>query len=264
MKTSANNSFAREVKAHDYDRYLAISWTPPQKREALYTITAFNSELARISEQVSEPMLGHIRLAWWREALEEIVAGKPTRSHPLVATMAQLHAQSPHIFDHAFRMIEARAVDLDPSVLVTTQDWIQYLDNTAGALHHAWAEILDKNAATAEQENIYAQARRYATLGLIRTIPYQQQGKWRFSQEQLNAHNLSTEKSNERLVEMVQVLVESSVCASAIKLTHASLRSLQATEALSKRYKMHITRAGYDPSQVRISRLTKILSVFNI
>ena len=30
-----------------------------------------------------------IRLTWWREALDEIFAGQPVRSHPVVEALAQ-------------------------------------------------------------------------------------------------------------------------------------------------------------------------------
>ena len=51
------------------------------RREALFALIAFNHEIARIPEAVSEPMLGRIRLQWWREVLDATYAGEPTRRH---------------------------------------------------------------------------------------------------------------------------------------------------------------------------------------
>ena len=65
----------REVRRHDYDRYLCALLAPAQAREAVLVLTAFNLELARVCEMVSEPLIGEIRLQWWRDALDGIFAG---------------------------------------------------------------------------------------------------------------------------------------------------------------------------------------------
>ena len=36
----------------------------------LFALYAFNHEVARVAETVREPMLGAIRLEWWRETVE--------------------------------------------------------------------------------------------------------------------------------------------------------------------------------------------------
>ena len=56
------------VCGHDPDRYLCDLFAKPKAREGLFALHAFNHEVAKIRELVSEPMLGHIRLQWWREA----------------------------------------------------------------------------------------------------------------------------------------------------------------------------------------------------
>ena len=53
---------------------------------ALY---AFDDELARIPAAVTEPLLGEIRLTWWREALDEIFEGRPVRRHPATQALAE-------------------------------------------------------------------------------------------------------------------------------------------------------------------------------
>ena len=55
----------------DPDRYLLAMLAPENTRAALFSIYAFNTEIARIRESVSEALLGHIRLQWWRDALEQ-------------------------------------------------------------------------------------------------------------------------------------------------------------------------------------------------
>lgn len=75
------------VRRYDPDRYFAILLAPAARREALFALHACELELARIPERVSEPMLGAIRLQWWRESLEGIAEGRPRR-HEIVLPLA--------------------------------------------------------------------------------------------------------------------------------------------------------------------------------
>ena len=82
---SAIGALAREA---DYDRYLTAVFAPAASREALFALIAFNHEVARIPEAVSEPMLGRIRLQWWREVVEAAYAGEPARRHEVAVPLA--------------------------------------------------------------------------------------------------------------------------------------------------------------------------------
>lgn len=56
---------------------LALAWTPVAVRAALSTALGLDRRLARIVARTTEPMLGQMRLAWWREALNKPVAERP-------------------------------------------------------------------------------------------------------------------------------------------------------------------------------------------
>src|SRR5688572_31872194 len=83
---------AREVRRADYDRFLTVLFAPPAARERLFALYAFNHEIAKVRETVSEPMLGQIRLQWWREAIATIYEGKP-RPHAVVDALAAAVAE---------------------------------------------------------------------------------------------------------------------------------------------------------------------------
>ena len=85
----ALSSVGALARAADYDRYLSAVFAPAARREALFALIAFNHEIARIPEAVSEPMLGRIRLQWWREVLEAVYAGKPARRHEVAVPLAE-------------------------------------------------------------------------------------------------------------------------------------------------------------------------------
>lgn len=56
---------------------LAVAWSPPKVRAPLTMALLLDRRLARIVARTTEPMLGQMRLAWWREAL-----GKPVSERP--------------------------------------------------------------------------------------------------------------------------------------------------------------------------------------
>ncbi|MFM7348779.1 MAG: hypothetical protein ACKO01_04750 [Erythrobacter sp.] len=56
---------------------LALAWSPRQVRGPLSIALQFDRRLARIVARTREAMLGQMRLAWWREALEKPVNERP-------------------------------------------------------------------------------------------------------------------------------------------------------------------------------------------
>lgn len=56
---------------------LALAWSGPKVRGPLSIALQLDRRLARIVMRTSEPMLGQMRLAWWRDALARPVAERP-------------------------------------------------------------------------------------------------------------------------------------------------------------------------------------------
>src|ERR1700759_2884419 len=73
-ESMSDPSLAAGLRQHDRDRSQTALFAPAERRDALFALYAFNYEVARIRESVREPMLGLIRLQWWRDALAGIDA----------------------------------------------------------------------------------------------------------------------------------------------------------------------------------------------
>ncbi|MEO5587111.1 MAG: hypothetical protein ABIQ81_05405 [Novosphingobium sp.] len=67
---------------------LALAYAPSAARGAWLGLLALDTRLAQLVRETSEPMLGQIRLAWWRERLQESPADRP-RGEPLLALLGQ-------------------------------------------------------------------------------------------------------------------------------------------------------------------------------
>ena len=72
MSSTRLSYCADQVRRQDRERYLTALFAPAGRREDLFALYAFNLEVAKTAEVVSEAMVGRIRLQWWREAIEEI------------------------------------------------------------------------------------------------------------------------------------------------------------------------------------------------
>ncbi len=74
----------------DPERRLALAYVPAARRPALAAIWALDERLAGIVAATREPMIGRIRLAWWRDALAALDDAAPPAEPLLVALAAEV------------------------------------------------------------------------------------------------------------------------------------------------------------------------------
>ena len=162
---------AEELRARDRDRFLLCLFAPPQRREALFALDAVKLEVAKTAEVVSEPMLGQIRLQWWREALAEIYEGKQVRRHHVVEPLAVAirdHGLARAAFE---RLIDAREADLDPAPppdLAALESYAAATSATLQSLALAILGVEEEAAETAARQVGIA----WALTGLLRAVPF--------------------------------------------------------------------------------------------
>lgn len=137
-----HSSFDNQVRRGDEDRWLAARFVAdPTRRAELIALYAVNLEFARTAASVSNPLMGEIRLEWWREGLDELAAGKAARAPVMEALRPALddgRLDRPALE----RIIDARRLDLDPAPFADEPALVGYLDDTAGALMLAAARLL--------------------------------------------------------------------------------------------------------------------------
>ena len=77
------------VRSHDFARYASTLFVPAAQRRALLAIYAFNVEISRVRDQVSQPLPGEMRLQWWTDMLAGAghggVEGNPVAAELLLA-----------------------------------------------------------------------------------------------------------------------------------------------------------------------------------
>ncbi len=166
---------AAQVRAHDRDRYLTAILAPAARRPALLALYAFNLEVARTREVVSQPMVGQIRLQWWREAIEGIYPREP-RAHQVVGPLAaavERHGLTRAYFD---RLIEAREFDLGEAPPATQKDLHGYTEDTSSTLMHLALEILGQRNGPAHQAANHVGV-AWGLTGLLRAVVFHARAK---------------------------------------------------------------------------------------
>jgi len=158
----------------DLDRYTSALFAPSACREHLFALYAFNVELARIGEQVSEPQLGEIRLQWWRDALDRACAGDIT-GHPVVDALGLAVRDCELSRQSLVDLIDARAFDVSVKIMPDTAALDDYLGKTAGVLFKLASEVGMAGGragdARALGEAVRAAGIAYGLTGLMRALP---------------------------------------------------------------------------------------------
>jgi phytoene synthase len=166
MDAAVANRLAQSVRAADPDRYFAALFVPAAQRPHLFALYAFNHEVARIAETVREPMLGAIRLEWWRETAEQAARGAP-RNHDVARGLAALFQTHAVELSALEGIIAARAFDSSAERFADFSGLEAYLDATGGAVMRAACVILGGDPGIARPA-----ALAYGLAGLLRSLPF--------------------------------------------------------------------------------------------
>jgi phytoene synthase len=130
LPQSAATIVRTAARAFERDRYLAALLAPSAVREDLLGLAAFAGEIGRIAGYVSEPMIGRIRLQWWREALEQT----PATGNPIAEGVRSLIARLPECHAHFAGVIDAREHELDAAFPASDTELDAHLVATEGAM----------------------------------------------------------------------------------------------------------------------------------
>jgi phytoene synthase len=163
---------ARSVRRHDRERFATALFAPAPKRESLFTLYAFNVELANIRPSVREPTAGLIRLQWWREVLSGN-RGDEARRHPVAGRLLELGIPE----EEAEAMLEAREHDLEQTPFEDMAALERYASATGGLLTRWACRALGGGDAVAQQTgNDVGMA--FALVGLVRSLPFHANAGW--------------------------------------------------------------------------------------
>ncbi len=253
------------VRRHDHDRFLTALFAPAGRRDALLALYAFNYEVAKTREVVTEAALGRIRLQWWRDALDGIYAGATPRRHEVVTPLAAAireRALARGTFDALIAAREADLADAAPASLAALE---AYAESSSAGLVLLALEVLGEGGAAAQAAG-RAVGIAYALSGLLRAVPFHARAKRLYLPRDLvDAAGLDVERElfELRPSPALYRVVEEVAARARVHLAAArAMRPLPSRAALPALLPAvlagadlaRLARAGYDPFAPQVAR----------
>jgi phytoene synthase len=121
------------VRTHDFGRYAATLFVPSDQRRALLALYAFNVEISRVSEQVSQPLPGEVRLRWWTDVLAGEGRGG-IEGNPVAAELLSAVRHFGMPVEPLSRLVDEHEFDLYNDPMPTLAALEGYLTETSAAL----------------------------------------------------------------------------------------------------------------------------------
>lgn len=159
------------VREADHDRYIASLYAPETLRLGLFALYAFSHEIARVREQVSEPLPGEVRLQWWRDLLEGDSKGE-AQAHPVAAALLDTIMRYRLPIAPLTALIEARVFDLYDDPMPSLGDLEGYAGETSSALIRLASIILAEGRDPGGAVACGHAGVAYALTGLMRAFPW--------------------------------------------------------------------------------------------
>ena len=149
------------------------------------------SKSRRIRETVSEPRLGEIRLAWWRDTISGLFAGTPG-DHPVAQALMPAITAGGLPITPFLSLIESRQFDLYDDPMPTLGDLEGYLGETSSAILQLGVMILAGGEAARLAEASGFAGVAYGLTGLLRSLPvHRARGQCYVPKDVLAKHGLT-------------------------------------------------------------------------
>ena len=237
------------AKTQDPDRFLISLFAPENRQEALWALFAFNHEIAKTREVVSEATLGHIRLQWWRDALKGIYEDNNVVEHEVVKPLAAAIAAYDLPREEFDALMFAREFDLEGVAPGDIGGLLNYCDYTNAPLLRLAVQIC---GGEAQAEAVQPVAINYGLVGIIRAIVHHARQQRHFiPMAFLEAHNVSeTELYALKKPEEMAVIVEA-LCDEFVSGVQSDEVILKASQKLSEIYYKQLKSLKYNIAQPR-------------
>ncbi|MBN8990931.1 MAG: squalene/phytoene synthase family protein [Rhizobiales bacterium] len=131
------------VRSHDFVRYASTLFLPAAQRRALLAIYAFNAEISRVRDQVSQPLPGEMRLQWWTDMLAGAGHGG-IEGNPVAAELLLAIRDYRLPVDPLSRLIDEHQFDLYNDPMPSMAALEGYVNDTSSALFSLAARVASR------------------------------------------------------------------------------------------------------------------------
>ena len=138
---------ARKAAASGSSFYYSFRLLPPERRRAITALYAYCREVDDVVDEVSDPAVARLKLAWWRNEVDAVFDGTP--QHPVAQALRDVVAQFPLPRDDLLTVIDGMEMDLTQSRYLDFPALLLYCERVAGVVGRMSAVIFGyRNHAT--------------------------------------------------------------------------------------------------------------------
>jgi len=119
--------------------YYSFLFLPPDRRRAITALYAFCREVDDVVDEVADPDVARVKLAWWRREIGATFAGTP--QHPVALALQPVVAAYRLPEEHFQTVIDGMAMDLERSRYLDFAELERYCHCVAGVVGLLSAEI---------------------------------------------------------------------------------------------------------------------------
>ncbi len=232
------------VRQYDPDRFLISMFLPANIREDVWALLAFNHEIAKTREIVSESTLGLIRLQWWRDAFKDIYENGRVLEHEVVKPLAlaiERHDLPRELFD---KLCFAREFDLEDVLPGNVDGLMNYADFTTEPLYRLITKVANGDSLEAIVQPV---AINYTIAGLLRATQFfARQNRFYLPEDLMRQHSVTKENIFEKEGQVGLRSLVKDIVDQRLPVTKPSAPFLRGCEALSEMYFKQIKALGYD------------------
>ncbi|KAK0201903.1 Squalene/phytoene synthase [Desarmillaria ectypa] len=136
-----------------------------------FALKAFSVELAMVQDSVSNPMIGQMRMQFWRDAIKSFSDGSPPR-HPIAMALYDACQRAHLPAYHLKRIIDARDAELYASVHLTTDSLTAHAEATSSTLLYLLLSLFSASSSStlSHAASHLGISQTFATL--LRALPF--------------------------------------------------------------------------------------------
>ena len=240
------------VRQADADRFLLSMFVPAGVREDLWALFAFNCEIAKTRDVVSESTLGLIRLQWWRDEIGKIYEGGDFSPHEILKPLSEAIKRYDLPREHFDKLIYAREFDLEDVLPGNVEGLFNYCYFTTEPLLALAVQICGGDPS---QDVIQPIAINYALAGVLRsTASYARQGWCLLPEDLMEKYCITRDNIFEADMQESMALLIKDIVAQKMPRVKPDNIILKGSVALSELYLKQIISNDYDVMSAVIMR----------
>merc|ERR1712071_751726 len=161
------------VRKYDYENFLASLLLPSGPREDVIAIRAFNVSVAQVQDQVSQGLIGQMRMKFWEDTLESMYHDAPP-SQPVALQLHKAIKTNRLSKQWLQRLVSSREKNLNSKSFQSLSAVETYAENSVSPVLYLTLECLNVRNVHADHAASHI-GRAQGLVTLLRAVPHNSQ-----------------------------------------------------------------------------------------